>query len=33
MRNKLDEQIILDAALKVFSRYGYKKSTLEDIAS
>lgn len=32
MRNKLDEQIILDAALKVFSRYGYKKSTLEDIA-
>lgn len=33
MRNKLDEQIIFDAALKVFSRYGYKKSTLEDIAS
>ena len=33
MRNKLDEQVILDAALKVFSRYGYKKSTLEDIAS
>ena len=33
MRNKLDEQLILDAALKVFSRYGYKKSTLEDIAS
>lgn len=32
MRNKLDEQIILDAALKVFSRFGYKKSTLEDIA-
>ncbi|NLI53505.1 MAG: TetR/AcrR family transcriptional regulator [Clostridiales bacterium] len=32
MRNKLDEQVILDAALKVFSRYGYKKSTLEDIA-
>ena len=32
MRNKIDEQIILDAALKVFSRYGYKKSTLEDIA-
>ena len=32
MRNKLDEQVILDAALKVFARYGYKKSTLEDIA-
>ncbi len=32
MRNKLDEQVILQAALKVFSRYGYKKSTLEDIA-
>lgn len=32
MRNKLDEQIILDAALKMFSRFGYKKSTLEDIA-
>ena len=33
MRNRIDEQIILDAALKVFSRFGYKKSTLEDIAS
>lgn len=33
MRNKLDEHLILDAALKVFSRFGYKKSTLEDIAS
>lgn len=33
MRNKLDEQVILEAALKVFSRYGYKKSTLEDIAN
>ena len=32
MRNRQDEQVILDAALKVFSRYGYKKSTLEDIA-
>lgn len=32
MRNKLDEQVILNAALKVFARYGYKKSTLEDIA-
>lgn len=32
MRNKQDETVILDAALKVFSRYGYKKSTLEDIA-
>jgi len=32
MRNRLDEQMILDAALKVFCRYGYKKSTLEDIA-
>ena len=33
MRNRIDEQIILDAALKVFARFGYKKSTLEDIAS
>ena len=33
MRNRQDEQVILDAALKVFSRYGYKKSTLEDIAN
>jgi len=33
MRNKQDETVILDAALKVFSRYGYKKSTLEDIAN
>ena len=33
MRSRIDEQIILDAALKVFARYGYKKSTLEDIAS
>ena len=33
MRNKLDDQVIFEAALKVFSRYGYKKSTLKDIAS
>ena len=33
MRNRIDEQIILYAALKVFARFGYKKSTLEDIAS
>jgi len=33
MRNKQDETVILDAALKVFSRYGYKKSTLDDIAN
>ncbi len=33
MRNKQDETVILDAALRVFSRYGYKKSTLEDIAN
>ena len=33
MRSRIDEQIILDAALKVFARFGYKKSTLEDIAS
>ncbi len=32
MRSKLDEQVILDASLKEFSRFGYKKSTLEDIA-
>jgi AcrR family transcriptional regulator len=32
MRNKQDETVILDAALRVFSRYGYKKTTLEDIA-
>ena len=33
MRNKQDETVIFDAALRVFSRYGYKKSTLEDIAN
>lgn len=33
MRKKIDNEVILGAALRVFSRYGYKKATLEDIAS
>ncbi|MEA4895966.1 MAG: TetR/AcrR family transcriptional regulator [Oscillospiraceae bacterium] len=31
MRKKIDNEIILSAALRVFSRYGYRKATLEDI--
>lgn len=32
MRKKQDDSVICAAALKVFSRYGYRKATLEDIA-
>ncbi len=33
MRPKLDEELIYKAALPFFAKYGYKKTTLEDIAS
>lgn len=33
MRKKIENEVILSAALRVFSRYGYRKATLEDIAS
>ena len=33
MRPKLDEELIYKAALPYFARYGYKKTTLEDIAN
>jgi len=32
MRKKKENDVILGAALRVFSRYGYRKTTLEDIA-
>lgn len=32
MRKKIDNEVILAASLRVFSRYGYRKATLEDIA-
>ena len=32
MRKKIENEVILGAALRVFSRYGYRKTTLEDIA-
>jgi AcrR family transcriptional regulator len=32
MRKKIKDEVILEAALKVFSKYGYRKATLEDIA-
>ena len=32
MRKKIDNEVIVSAALRVFSRYGYRKATLEDIA-
>jgi AcrR family transcriptional regulator len=32
MRKRIDDEIILQAALKCFAAYGYKKTTLEDIA-
>ncbi len=32
MRKRMDDEIILQAALKCFAAYGYKKTTLEDIA-
>lgn len=33
MDKLLREKEILDAALKIFARYGYKKATVEDVAS
>ncbi len=33
MKRKLDENIIYEAALKNFARYGYRKTSLDDIAS
>lgn len=32
MRQRIEDYIIFDAALKLFAKYGYKKTTLEDIA-
>lgn len=32
MRKKIENEVILSAALRVFARYGYRKTTLEDIA-
>ena len=32
MRKRIDDEIILLSALRCFSAYGYKKTTLEDIA-
>jgi AcrR family transcriptional regulator len=32
MRKRINDEIILQAALKCFAAYGYKKTTLEDIA-
>ena len=32
MRKKIENDVILSAALRVFARYGYRKATLEDIA-
>jgi len=32
MRKRIDENTILESALKCFAAYGYKKTTLEDIA-
>ena len=32
MRKKLDNELVYKTALGFFSRYGYKKTTLEDIA-
>ncbi|PKM72165.1 MAG: hypothetical protein CVU91_10570 [Firmicutes bacterium HGW-Firmicutes-16] len=33
MRKKIENDVILGAALRVFARYGYRKATLEDITS
>ena len=33
MRKKIKDEVIYEAALKVFAKYGYRKTTLEDIAS
>ena len=32
MRKKIKNEVIYEAALKVFAKYGYRKTTLEDIA-
>ena len=32
MRKKIENEVILSAALQVFAHYGYRKTTLEDIA-
>lgn len=32
MKKKIDSDLVMQAAVKCFSRYGYKKTTLEDIA-
>ena len=32
MKKRIDDEIVLQAALRCFSVYGYKKTTLEDIA-
>ena len=32
MRKKIKDEVIYEAALKVFAKYGYRKTTLEDIA-
>jgi len=32
MRKKIENDVILSAALQVFAHYGYRKTTLEDIA-
>ena len=32
MRKKIGDEVIYEAALKVFAKYGYRKATLEDIA-
>ncbi len=33
MKKRIDNELIMDAAVDCFSKYGYKKTTLEDIAS
>ncbi|MFB0919617.1 MAG: helix-turn-helix domain-containing protein, partial [Oscillospiraceae bacterium] len=33
MRKKIENEVVLSAALRVFARYGYRKATLEDITS
>ena len=33
MRKKLDSSIVYGTALTCFAKYGYKKTTLEDIAA